>query len=110
MRSTSLFSLFGIALCVGATMVGCSGDDDEVTPSPRLSGEGQSCDRTADCSSKLVCLDHVCLKAGSSSSGGNAGSDGSGGSTGGKGGGAGGTGGAGATGGKGGGTGGAGAT
>jgi hypothetical protein len=78
MRTTSLLTLFGMALCVGTTLVACGGDDDAPAPAAKPSGEGQSCARTADCASKLVCVDQVCQKSGSSS-GGNAGTDGSGG-------------------------------
>src|SRR5689334_7044057 len=78
MRTTSLFSLFGIAFCMGMSLVACSGDDDEAAPAVKPSGKGQSCTRTADCASKLVCVDQRCQESGSSS-GGNAGSDGTGG-------------------------------
>jgi hypothetical protein len=77
MRTRSLFSLFGIALCVGTTLVACSGDDDDAAPAVKPSGKGQSCARTADCASKLVCVDQVCQESGSSSGG--SGGDGTGG-------------------------------
>ncbi len=77
MRTTSLFSLFAIALCVGTSLVACSGDDDDAAPAVKPSGKGQSCARTADCASKLVCVDQVCQESGSSSGG--SGGDGTGG-------------------------------
>jgi hypothetical protein len=83
MRNPSLFSIFGIALCMSAAVVACSGDDDDdKAPATTPSGQGESCVRTGDCASGLVCIDQVCEKKGSSS-GGNAGNDGSGGSSGG---------------------------
>ena len=84
MRSTSLFSLFGIALCMSAAVVACSGDDDDDTaPAPQTPSDlGQSCTRTADCKSPLVCIDQVCERKGSVSNAG-AGNEGTGGSTGG---------------------------
>lgn len=84
MRSTSLFSLFGIALCMSAAVVACSGDDDNDTaPAPQTPSDlGQSCTRTADCKSPLVCIDQVCEKKGTVPNAG-AGNEGTGGSTGG---------------------------
>jgi hypothetical protein len=86
MRSASLFSIFGLALSLSAALVACSGDDDDDTSgsSGTPSAQGESCARTADCASGLVCLDNRCEKKGSSASGGNAGEgSGTGGSTGG---------------------------
>jgi len=84
MRSASLFSIFGLALSLSAALVACSGDDDDDSKasSGTPSALGESCARTADCASGLVCLDNRCEKKGSSASGGNAG-EGTGGSTGG---------------------------
>jgi hypothetical protein len=81
-----VYAFLGLALCLGAAITGC-GDDDEdkgTTSSGKTSGEGQSCQRSADCSSSLVCIDFVCSKGDTSHP--NAGNDGSGGSTGGTGG------------------------
>lgn len=84
MRSASLFSIFGLALTLSAALVACSGDDDDDSKgsSGTPSAQGETCARTADCASGLVCLDNRCEKKGSSASGGNAG-EGTGGSTGG---------------------------
>src|SRR6478672_8724635 len=85
MRSTSLFSLVGMALCLSAAVVACSGDDDDDnqgTAAQTPSDLGQSCTRTADCKSPLVCIDQVCEKKGTVSNAG-AGNEGTGGSTGG---------------------------
>lgn len=84
MRSASLFSIFGLALSLGAALVACSSgdDDDSKASSGTPSAQGESCARTADCASGLVCLGNVCEKKGSSGSGGNAG-EGTGGTTGG---------------------------
>jgi hypothetical protein len=83
MRSTSLFSLFGIALCMSAAVVACSGDDDDNSePAQTPSDIGQSCTRTADCKSPYVCIDQVCEKKGTAGNAGE-GNQGTGGSTGG---------------------------
>jgi hypothetical protein len=82
MRSTSLFSLFGIALCMSAAVVACSGDDDSTTPAGKTGGIGESCTRSADCSGTNVCVDNICQKKGTKPSG-NAGETGTGGSSGG---------------------------
>lgn len=89
MRSSSLYSFLGIALCVGASLAGCSGDDDDndTTAPPKLSAEGESCQSTGNCASGLVCKDQTCVKSSSSGAGsGNGGSAGSGSGKGGSGG------------------------
>jgi hypothetical protein len=80
MRSSSLYSFLGIALCVGASLAGCGGDDDDdndTTTPPKPSAEGESCQSTANCASGLVCKDLTCVKS-SASNGGSGGSAGSG--------------------------------
>ena len=85
MRSTSLFSVFGIALCMSAAVVACSGDDDDDTAPPAASSDrGQSCTKTADCKSPYVCIDQVCETKGTVPNAG-APNEGSGGHTGGTG-------------------------
>jgi hypothetical protein len=74
-----------MALCLSAAVVACSGDDDDDNQAPAAqtpSDLGQSCTRTADCKSFLVCIDQVCEKKGTVSNAG-AGNEGTGGSTGG---------------------------
>lgn len=81
-----MFSIFGIALGLSAAIVACSGDDDDnKAPATTSSAQGESCTRTADCASGLVCLDNVCEKKATNAAGGNAGNEGVGGSTGGTG-------------------------
>ncbi|HTQ07120.1 MAG TPA: hypothetical protein VMI54_24855 [Polyangiaceae bacterium] len=83
MRSASWFSIFGMALGLSAAIVACNGDDDDKSTSGTPSGRGESCARTADCASGLVCVDDVCQSKAGSGAGGNAGNEGVGGSTGG---------------------------
>jgi hypothetical protein len=74
-----------MALCMSAAIVACSGDDDDNNTAPPAgtpSDVGQSCTRTADCKTDLVCIDQVCEKKGGMSNAG-APNEGSGGSTGG---------------------------
>lgn len=78
MRSTSLVSLIGVLLGVSWGLAACHGDDDEAAQ-PRLGDLGQSCTRTADCGSALVCVEQVCQKKPGTPSG-NAGATGAGGS------------------------------
>jgi hypothetical protein len=86
MRSTSLFSLFGLALCMSVAVAACSGDDDEAQPGRRTGGLGESCTSTADCSGTNVCIDNVCQKKGTTPGNGGAPSSGGSGGTGGRGG------------------------
>src|SRR5262245_48497024 len=67
-------SFFGTAI-----VAGCSDDD---APNPAPSGEGESCTRTADCASKLVCIDGTCVEGASPDAGNGSGGRGNGGSPG----------------------------
>lgn len=61
MRITPIWSLLGlVALGTGSLLAGCDGDE-----TPPKSGEGESCDKTADCSDGLKCLEGACYKSGS---------------------------------------------
>jgi hypothetical protein len=67
-------SFFGTAI-----VAGCSDDDD---PHPTPSGEGESCTRTADCESKLACIEGTCVEGSSPDAGHGSGGRGNGGSPG----------------------------
>ena len=75
MRSTVVWSFLSlVALGLGGLVAGCDGD-----ATIAKSGEGESCDRTADCGDGLKCLQGTCYEV--APSGGEGGQDtGSGGS------------------------------
>ena len=52
----------GAALAVFATLGGCSGSSS--SPAAVSSAEGESCSRSADCASGLVCIDNACAPKG----------------------------------------------
>jgi hypothetical protein len=53
-------SLIGIATTVGVSVVGC-GSSSSSGPAAVGSDQGQSCTRTADCASGLVCISNTCF-------------------------------------------------
>src|SRR4051812_38235976 len=56
----SILSYVGAALAALALVAAC-GDDEKKTATGPLSGKGESCTRTADCGSGLVCAANVCV-------------------------------------------------
>ncbi len=63
MMKISGYAFFaGAALAVTAALGGCSSSSN--SPATVASAEGESCSRTADCSSNLVCIDDTCVPKG----------------------------------------------